>query len=69
MLITLARNVLLGQFLCPSPSLGNVLTIEKELRSFGPLGSKLWLLKEGNRQICLKIEAFLTLIVNPISNT
>ena len=68
MLITLARNGLLGQFLCPSPSLGNVLTIGKELRSFGPLGSELWLLKEGNRQICLKIGAFFTLFVNPFSN-
>ena len=33
-----------------------------------PLGSELWPFKEGNRQICLKIEAFLTFFVNPFSN-
>ena len=37
-----------------------------ECRSIEPLGSELWLFKEGTYQICLKIEAFLTLFVNQL---
>ena len=68
MLITLAKKGLLGQFLWPSPSPGSGLAIGKEFRSIAPLGSKLWLFKEGNHQIGPKIEAFVTLFVNPFSN-
>ena len=50
----------------PSPWSG--LSIGKEFRTIGPLGSKLWLFKEGQRQICLKSEVFVTLFVNPFSN-
>ena len=39
----------------------------EKIRSIAPLGSELWLFKEGYCPICLKIEAFLTLFVNPFS--
>ena len=65
MLITLAKKGLLGHFLWPSPSPGSGLSIGKEFRSIGPLGSELWPFKEGKRQIGPKIEVFVTLFVNP----
>ena len=68
MLITLARNGLLRQFLWPSPSPGTGLARGKEFRSIGPLGSELWPFKEGNHKIGPKIGAFVTLFVNPFSN-
>ena len=68
-LITLARNGLLGPFLWPLPSSGSGLAIGKEITSNEPLGSELWPFKEGNHQICLKIVAFVTLFVNPFSNS
>ena len=58
---------LFGQFVCPSPRPERALAKEKQFRSFGPLGSKLWPFKEGTRQIGPKIGAFLTLFVNPFS--
>ena len=67
-LITLAKKGLLGHFLWPSPSPGSGLSIGKEFRSIGPLGTELWPFKEGQRQICLKIGAFVPLFVNPFSN-
>ena len=62
------KKKLLGHFLWPSPSPGSGLAIGKEFRSIGPLGSELWPFKKGNRQIAPKIEAFLTLFVNPFIN-
>ena len=44
------------QFQCPTPRPGSALSIGKEFRSIGPVGSKLWPLKEGNHQICLKTD-------------
>ena len=58
-------NRLLGQSLRP----GSALAIGKDSRSIGPLGSELWPFKEDTCQICLKIEAFMTLFVNPFSNS
>ena len=69
MLITLAKKGLLGHFLWPSPSPGSGLSIGKEFRSIGPLGSEIWPFKEGNHQIGPKIEAFVTLFLNPFSNS
>ena len=63
MLKALARNGLLGQFQCLSIRPGSAHAKGKKCMSIGPLGSELWLFKEGNRQIGPKIGA------NPFSSS
>ena len=55
-------------FQCLKSSAGSPLAVEKGPGPIAPLQAELWPFKEGNCQICLKIDAKVTYFGNPFSN-